>query len=227
MAKHIIQINEEQLKELLREAVTSVLQEIDHRTATRPMVSNMNSNDELQRGNDIETLANGRTQSYRDKRDRGSKMTYQVLTQGIFDNVGKSIVLRFGRTEEDFTTSNVDFYFNELRLLTPKRFVIEGTCNMSRSPISVGKTKPKKIQIDYKFDEQQFYEAVYCANGTVRDIKPLNLDYAGAMGKTNIATAQQLIQFLTMCLYSIEDGQTDILNKIPTKGKMVNPITNK
>lgn len=208
MKKHIIQINEEQLKELLGEAVKSVLKEIDYRTATKPMVSNMNSNDELLRGNDIETLSNGRTQSFRDKRDRGSKMTYRVLTQGVFDNVGENIVLRFGRTEEDFTTSNVDFYFKELRLLTTKRFVIEGTCSMSRSPISVAKTKPKKIQIDYKFDEQQFYEAVYCANGTVRDIKPLNLDYAGTIGKENVSTAQNLIQFLTMCLYSIENGQT-------------------
>ena len=220
MAKHIIQINEEQLKELLRDAVNSVLKEIDHRTAPQPMVSNMNSNNELQRGNDIGTLANGRTQSYSDKRDCRSKMTYKVLTQGVFDNVGKSIVLRFGRSEEDFTISNVDFYFNELRLLTPKRFVIEGTCNMSRSPISDGKRKPKKIQIDYKFEEQQFYEAVYCANGTVRDIKPLNLDYAGVIGKTNIATAQQMIQFLTKCLYSIEDGQTDTINKTHANGKL-------
>ena len=227
MTKHIIQINQEQLKELLEEAVKSVIKEIDYRTAAKPMISNMNSNDELQRGNEIETLANGRTQSFRDKRDLSSKMSYKVLTQGVFDNVGKNIVLKFGRTEEDFTTSNVDFYFKELRLLTPKRFVIEGTCDMSRSPIPVGKRKPKKIQIDYKFEEQQFYEAIYCANGTIRDIKPLNLDYAGAMGKVNISTAQQLIQFLTMCLYSIEDGQTDILNKTPTKGKMINPITNK
>jgi len=227
MAKNIIQINEEQLKELLANAVKSVLNEIDHRTATKPMVSNMNSNDELLRGNDIETLPNGMRQSMRAKRDRGSKMTYRVLTQGIIDNVGNNIVLRFGRTEEDFTTSNVDFYFRELRLLTPKRFVIEGVCNMSRSPISVGKTKPRKIQIDYQFEQQQFYEAVYCANGTVRDMKPLNLDYAGTLGKENIDTAQKLIQFLTMCLYSIEDGQTDILNKVPMKGRTINPIINR
>jgi hypothetical protein len=151
-------------------------------------------------------------------------MTYRVLTQGIKDNVGEYIVLRFGRTEEDSTTSNVDFYFRELRLLTHKRFVLEGYANMSRSPISVGKTKPKKIQIDYQFDTQQFYEAVYCANGTVRDMKPLNLDYAGSLGKTNVETAKKIIQFLTMCLYSIEDGQTDIQNKIPTRGHTINPI---
>lgn len=224
MTKSIIQINEEQLKEMLREAVTSVLLEIDHRTATKPIVSNMNSNDELLRGNDIETLPNGSRQSIRAKRDRGSSMTYRVLTQGIKDNVGEYIVLRFGRTEEDSTTSNVDFYFRELRLLTSKRFVLEGYANMSRSPISVGKTKPKKIQIDYQFDTQQFYEAVYCANGTVRDMKPLNLDYAGSLGKTNVETAKKIIQFLTMCLYSIEDGQTDIQNKIPTRGHTINPI---
>ena len=227
MAKSIIQINEEQLKEILREAVTSVLNEIDHRTATKPVVSNMNSNDELLRGNDVETLPNGNRQYYRAKRDRGSSMAYRVLTQGVKDNVGEYVVLRFGRTEEDMTTSNVDFTFKELRLLTPKRFVLEGYANMSRSPISIGKTKPKKIQIDYQFDTQQFYEAVYCANGTVRDMKPLNLDYAGSLGKANIETAQRLIQFLTMCLYSIEDGQSNIISKVPTRGRTINPITNR
>lgn len=224
MEKSIIQINEEQLREILSNAVTSVLNEITHRMATIPVISNMNSNDELLRGNNVETLPNGMKQSIRSKRDRGSKMTYRVLTQGVFDNVGKNIVLRFGRTEEDMITSNVDFYFRELRLLTPKRFVLEGYANMSRSPISVGKTKPRKIQIDYRFDQQQFYEAVYCANGTVRDLKLLKLDYAGSIGKQNIETAKNIIQFLTMCLYSNEDGQTDISNKLPTKGKTINPI---
>ena len=145
-------------------------------------------------------------------------MTYKVLTQGIFDNVKENIVLFFGRPEEDFTTNNVDFYFKELILLTPKRFVMEGYANMSRSPIS------RKIQIDYRFDQQQFYEAVYCANGIVRDMKPLKLDYAGNLGKQNIETAKSIIQFLTKCLYSIEDGQTDILNKAPSQGEVINPI---
>ena len=67
-------------------------------------------------------------------------------------------------------------------------------------------------------------KSVYCANGTIRDMKPLNLDYAGSLGKTNVETAKRIIQFLTMCLYSIEDGQTDIQNKIPTRGHTINPI---
>ena len=224
MVKSIIQINEAKLKEILFDAVKDVLNEVGHRMATKPFVSNINSNDELSRGNDTETLPNGMKQSIRAKRDRGVKMTYKVLTQGIFDNVKENIVLFFGRPEEDFTTSNVDFYFKELILLTPKRFVMEGYANMSRSPISIGKSKPRKIQIDYRFDQQQFYEAVYCANGTVRDMKPLKLDYAGNLGKQNIETAKSIIQFLTMCLYSIEDGQTDILNKTPSQGKIINPI---
>lgn len=195
MEKSIIQINEEQLKSILADAVTSVLNGITHRMATTPIIS---------------------------------KMTYRVLTQSVFDNVGENIVLYFGRPEEDFTTSNVDFYFRELRLLTPKRFVLEGyDMNIGSSPRFVGKTKPRIIQIDYRFDQQKFYEAVYCANGTVRDLKLLKLDYAGPEGKTNIDTVKKLIQFLTMCLYSIEDGQTDILNKAPTYGKTIYPITNR
>lgn len=227
MKKNIIQINEERLKEILREAVKSVLTEIDYRTAVIPFISNMNSNDELLRGNAIETRQNGDKKSIRDKRDRSSSMIYKVLTQGIKDNIGENFVLMFGRKEEDMTTSNVDFYFQELKLLTPKRFVIEGYANLSRSPISIGKAKPKKIQIDYRFDTQQFYEAVYCANKTVRDMKKLNLDYAGDEGRENVNIAKKLIQFLSMCLYSIEDGESRILDKEPSNDEIVNPIMGK
>ena len=218
MTKSILQTNEdneEQLKEILSSAAKSSSNKIDHRTATKPIISNMNSNDELSRGNDGETLPTDMKQSIREKSDRGSKMTYRLLTQGLFDNVGENIVLEFGRTEVDMTTSNVDFYFRELRLLNPKRFVLEGYANTSRSPMQ------KKMQIDYRFDKQQFYEAVYCANGTVRDMNPLKLDFAGSPGKQNVETARNIIKFLTMCLYSIEDVQTDISDKLPTKGETI------
>ena len=57
--------------------------------------------------------------------------------------------------------------------------------------------------------------AVYCANGTVRDMKILELDYAGIDGQKNVDTAKKLIQFATMCLYFIDDGITLIGNKQP------------
>ena len=186
---------------------TDGVQRINHRDATAPMVINMNAQDEIKRGNAIEVLPDGTILSFYDQRRKASAEIYDRLTQGIFDNVGENIVLRFGRTEMDMTTSNVDFYFRKLRLLSPKRFVLEGCANMSRSPTS------RKMQIDYRFDRQQFYEAVYCANGTVRDMKPLKLDYAGSLGEQNIETVKNIIQFLTMCLYSIEDGKTDINSK--------------
>ena len=95
---------------------------------------------------------------------------------------------------------------------------------MSRSDIPIGKIRPSIIQIDYKFDEQQFYEAVYCANGTVRDLRPLSLDYAGVKGFNNVNTAKKLIHFVTLCYYSMEDGKTDIKNKSPMKGKLIKPF---
>ena len=80
--------------------------------------------------------------------------------------------------------SEVHFYFTEVRLLTKTDVVIQGDSIISRSDIPIGKRKPKIIQIDYKFNEQQFYEAVYCANNTLRDIRALMLDYAGIDGLT-------------------------------------------
>ena len=197
---------------------TAGVQRINHRDATAPMVINMNAQDEIKRGNAIEVLPDGTILSFYDQRRKASAEIYDRLTQGIFDNVGENIVLRFGRTEMDMTTSNVDFYFRKLRLLSPKRFVLEGCANMSRSPTS------RKMQIDYRFDQQQFYEAVYCANGTVRDMKPLKLDYAGSLGEQNIETVKNIIQFLTMCLYSIEDGKTDINSKPSMNEKPLIPF---
>lgn len=220
----IIQINEEQLKTILSECVQRTIFEINHRDATAPMVINMNAQDEIKRGNDIEVLPDGTKLSFYDKRRNASSEIYARLTQGVVDNVGEHFHLQFGREEPDWTVSEVNFYFTEVILLTKNRVVLQGDVTMSRSDIPIGKRKPKTIQIDYKFNEQQFYEAVYCANNTVRDIRPLMLDYAGVDGSQNVETAKKLISFLTLCYYSVEDGRTDINNKPPIKGKPIIPF---
>ncbi|MCR5152932.1 MAG: hypothetical protein K6A98_07275 [Prevotella sp.] len=221
---NIIEENKARLKEILKEAVLEALNEIGYRGATVPIVSNMDSDDELDRGNDTYVRPNGKRDSILHKSERASADILPLLTQGVKDNVGDGFVLTFGRKEPDRSVSNLTFTFELVRLLTDKRFVIEGTAKMSRSPIPVGSKKPKRIQIDYKFDEQCFYEAVYCANGTVRDMRPLKLDFAGAHGTNNVNTARELIKFMTMCLYSIDDGETMIINKTPPSPKPVNPI---
>ncbi len=202
MERKTFRINEEQLREILKESIQSVLNEIGYRTATIPTVSNLNATHELDNGNDVIVSRHGKVTNLRIQRGRASEMSYEALTQGIKDNVGDSFLLTFGRKEEDRTVSNVDFHFEELILLTPNRFVMQGTCETSRSPISVGKKRPNRIQIDYHFDDGCFYQAVYCANGTVRDTRILTLDHAGVHGYNNVNTAKTLIQFLTMCLYS-------------------------
>ena len=220
----IIQINEEQLRTILSECVQRTIFEINHRDATEPMVINMNAQDEIKRGNDIEVLPDGTKLSFYDKRRKASAEIYARLTQGVVDNVGEHFHLQFGREEPDWTVSEVNFYFTEVILLTKNRVVIQGDVTMSRSDIPIGKRKPKTIQIDYKFNEQQFYEAVYCANNTVRDMRPLMLDYAGVDGYQNVETAKKLISFLTLCYYSVEDGKTDINSKPSVKGKPLIPF---
>ena len=120
-----------------------------------------------------------------------------ILTRNGPKTIIESIdnnVLKFGRTEVDSSTSSVEFSFKEVKMLNPKRFVIEGEANISRYPL------PKKMLIDYMFGSQQFYEAVCCANGIVRHMKPLSLDYAGSVGKDNTETAVRLIRHMTTCL---------------------------
>ncbi len=213
MANNTLHVNEEQLKQILIESVKIALDEIGYRMASVPTVSNLDSADELARGNDIRIMPSGKISDLKQRRGKASEMSYRVITQGIKDNIGEHFTLTFGRQEEDRTVSNLDFHFQEVILLTPHRFVIQGICETSRSPVSVSKFKPKKIQIDYQFQNANFYEAVYCANGTVRDKRLLTLDHAGIHGYNNVATAKSLIQFLTMCLYSIDDGIESINNK--------------
>ena len=205
--------NKVKLRTLLKESELVVLNEMDHRISSLPIVVNIDTEDEIDKGNDIKVLPNGRIKVIDQISNKSSEITYDAITQGVKDNVGEDFFLKFGRPEIDNTTSRVIFKFKRVRLLTKDRFVIEGECRTSRSPNPLGSKKPMYIQIDYKFKEQKFYEAVYCANGTVRDSRELKLRYNGIDGIENVKTAMNLIQFLTMCLYSVEDGIATINNK--------------
>ena len=212
-------MNQYQLKSILSESRRKAILETNHREATNALCDNMDAKDELNRGNDIEVLPDGTILSYYDKRRETSKLIYKELTQGVEDNVGKNFHLSFGRDEPDESTTDLHFFFDKVILLTDKRVVLEGQARMSRSGNPIGHYKPSTIQIDYIFDEQKFYEAVYCRNNTVRDMRELTLDIAGVNGRENIDTANKLIHFLTLCYYSKEDKKTDIANKPPMKGK--------
>ncbi|MCQ2203555.1 MAG: hypothetical protein MJZ15_03835 [Bacteroidales bacterium] len=200
------------LKSALRTSQQYAINEIGHRLATRPMGINMCADNKIDKGNDVYIAKNGKQTSLDDIREKSSKISYDILTQGVKDNIGDSLVLNFGRPEVDRTTSSVRFVFDKMRLLTDKRFVMEGFVTTSRSPNPLGSKKPKRIQIDYLWNEQQFYEAVYCANGSVRHLAKLKLNQNGVRGQDNITTACNLIGFLTQCLYCIDDYLDDIAN---------------
>ena len=222
---NIIDINRYQLKNILDESRKRAIFEIDHREATEAMCDNMDATDELRRGKNIEILPDGTILSYYDKRRESSKLIYKQLTQGVIDNVGEGFHLQFDRPEPDDTSTEVHFFFTEVILLTDDRVVLQGNAIMNRSDVPVGKKRPKTIQIDYKFNEQQFFEAVYCANNTVRDMRQIYLDIAGNEGMENIRTAEKLIHFLCLCYYSKQDKKTDIAKKPPMKGKPIKPFT--
>lgn len=201
---------EHRLKLQLTEAMKIALLEMEHRVATIPFVSNLKSTDKIDNGYDTYVKPNGTVSNEYERQNKASKLSYEVITHAIFDNIG-TFELGFGRPENDGTTSRLYFQFKRILFLNKDRFVIEGYANMSRGPIAVSKRKPKTIQIDYLFAETSFYEAIYCANGTIRHLKKLKLDKAGTWGVQNITTAENLIHFLCKCLYSIEDGINDIV----------------
>ena len=225
VVNNIIAINKQQLNTILSESRKRAIWESDHRDATHALCSNMDAEDELARGNDIGVSSDGTIFSYYDKRRESSEQIYAQLTQGVKDNVGEYFHLSFSRKEPDESSSEVHFFFTEVLLLTDNRVVLKGDAKMSRSDIPIGKNRPKTIQIDYHFNENKFYEAVYCKNNTVRDIREISLDIAGINGVENVKTAETLIHFLTLCYYSKEDKKTNIANKPPMKGKPIVPFT--
>ena len=189
MEKNIIQINQEILKNTLKDAAKTALDEIDH-----------NGEDNNCAAVDEDSL--------------------QLLTQCVRDDVGDSFVLTFGLQHPDKVVSNVTFTLESVILLTEKRFVIEGIADVSRIPKLL-----KKYRIDYKFDDSSFFEAVCCKNGTVRDMRPLKLDFAGDFGRHNVQNAIKLIQILTKWLYSESYRKTKIAEKGLVLERKINPLT--
>ena len=124
-------------------------------------------------------------------------LEYESIFNKAKDKVGKNLILSFGRKEEDRTVSGLIFSIEKLRLLNSKRFVIEGTAISSRHTVQ------KKIKIDYQFDTQEFYEAILRKNGQVRDMRLLNLDFAGELGQKNVSIVCDLIHYLALTIYSI------------------------
>ena len=189
-----------------------VLNEIGWRIATIPRKSNMNAQHAIDTGNEYITNSWGIARPALQQRKRSSEMDYKVLTLAVKDNVGANFVLTFGREETDYSTSTVVFTFQKVILLTNERFVIEGECYTSRSPVSISTVKPKRMQVDYLFDKHAFYEAIYRANRTVRDLKQLKLDKVGNIGKNNIETSDKLISLMSDCIQSIEQEHNDLHN---------------
>lgn len=141
-----------------------------------------------------------------------TQINYCAITQSVIDTLGNVSLLFRKPEQEKYLTSLVRFHFNEVIYLSEKRFIIQGLTTMSKHPASGGKSRPKPtcVQVEYDFTEEKFYEAVYCANGTIRRRNELLLIAAEDVGQENLANANKLKQHLTNCLYSIEDCKSDI-----------------
>ena len=123
------------------------------------------------------------------------------------------ITLLFTKPEtEKYLTSLIRFNYNEIIYLGKDCFIMQGLTDISKHPIpsSRYRKKPRYVQIQYDFQSQEFYEVVYCANGTIRRKDRLELVTAEDVGAENKSVADSLILHMTNCLYSIEDYQSSI-----------------
>ena len=146
------------------------------------------------------------------KLDDSAKLMYDAISKSVIDNVGV-FTLYFRKPEkEGFLTSLVKFTFNEIIYLYQNEFIMQGPTEISKHPVPRGKYRPKPlyVQIEYNFQTQEFRQAVYCANGTIRRREILYLIDAGNIGADNKAKADKLILHMSNCAYSIEGYQSNL-----------------
>ena len=146
------------------------------------------------------------------KLDASARLNYPAITQSVFDTIGNISIIFRKPEKEKYLTSLVRFLFNEVIYLSDDCFIVQGLTEMSKHPIPSSKYRPKPtyVQIEYVFDEEKFYEVVYCANGTIRRKDELILITAEDIGQENLDNANKLKQHMTNCLYSIEDYKSNI-----------------
>lgn len=207
--KKSICITENRLREIISESIKNTLNEIGYRGATLAAGANMRANAELSNG---KLYYGKRRRSNITKMDKSAKINYPAITKSVEDTLGYVSLLFKRQEEEGYLNSIVRFLFNEVIFLSNDCFIVQGITEMSKHPIPSSKYTPKPIyvQVEYDFRDGQFYEVVYCANGTIRKLHSLTLIDAEDVGEENKQNAEALIQHMTLCLYSIEDYKSGI-----------------
>ena len=203
--KQIVRLTESDIHRIVKQ----VINEIGYRGATLTVGANMKANAELANGR-MYNRPNSRNNMQ--KVDGSAKLMYKAISHSVIDNVGMFTLLFRIPENEGYLTSIVKFKFNEIIYLDKNCFIMQGITEMSKHPIPSSKYRPKPryVQIEYRFETQQFKEVVYCANGTIRGKEILYLVDAEDIAAKNKEIANKLILHMSNCMYSIEDYQSSI-----------------
>lgn len=195
MAKKVIRLTEGDLKNIISENISVVLNEIGYRGAALTHGANYNAKIDKKNSNNPNAIG---------KANASNKMKLPTLTQALHDNF-PNIVLPF--MEEGMN----EFYgvvldFQDVAYIDNNRLVLKGKLTVSGYKSQVG-------CIEYNFSTGLFYRVIVMANGAIRRTKEIEMDPDGK------PMFDKLLTFISNYLYSCEDYENEVNSNGATQSK--------
>lgn len=196
MAKKVIRMSESQLKNIVKESVSSILNEIGYRTAALAHGANYNAKMDKKKNNNPNAIG---------KANKSNNIKLPVLTQAI-NGTFPNLILPF---MEDGAGEfySVVLHFKELAYYDSERFVLKGR-------LVISGTKSKEGCVEYNFSTGSFYRVIIMANGAIRRTKEIEIDPDGKQNFENLLT------FMTNYSYSRDDYENNVNLKGATPSKV-------
>jgi hypothetical protein len=194
--KQIVRINESELKTIIKESVSAILNEIGYRDAALAHGANYNAKLDYKQNMNVNA---------RSKMAKSENITLDAISLAIRDNF-PNLLLEF--VEENNATNRaypVDLRFQQVKYIDKERCVLLGQLNVANKPFGVG-------TIEYNFNTQEFYRVSY-SDKTTRSRRLHTLIIH------NEDVAKQLLTFISNYLYSTEDYENDVNVNGPTPSK--------
>ena len=170
MARKLIRLQESELKQIIRESVDILLNEIGYRTASLTHGANYNAKIDKKTTNNPNAMS---------KANKSNNLNLPVLTRAINDNF-PNLMLPFMEEGAGMFYSVV-LYFQEMAFVNSERFVLKGKLTISGSNTQIG-------CIEYNFATGKFYCVIVMANGAIRRTKEIEIDPDGKPLFDNLLT---------------------------------------
>lgn len=194
--KQIVRINESELKTIIKESVSSILNEIGYRGAALAHGANYNAQQDYYQNRNVNA---------RSKMAKSENITLEALSLSIRDNFPNLILEFVEKDQETNRAYPVDLHFTEVKYINKERCILKGQLDVASKPFGVG-------TIEYNFNTQEFYRVSY-SDKTTRNRRLHTIIIH------NEDIAKQLLTFISNYLYSTEDYENDVNVNGPTLSK--------